>query len=117
MLLGALAILALGDEQIAEFLLFLLLEFHHDLFRGSWYVNLDVSERWTVPDLSSGSFIGGDDVATVLVAFIVSIVISWAKDNILVMRPNLETPKAADWASFQGTILFTVDDPGQQLFF
>lgn len=117
MLLGALAILALGDEQIAEFLLFLLLVFCHDLLGGSWYVNLDVSELWTVPNLASGSVIGVSDEATVLVTFIISIVISWTKDNILVVRPDLETPKAADGASFEWTIFFTIDDPGQQLFF
>ena len=117
MLLRALAILAHGDEQIAEFLLFLLLEFCHDLLGGSWYVNLDVSKLWTVPELASGSVIGGGDVVAVLMAFIVSVIISWTKNNVLVMRSDLETPKAADGASFEWTILLTINDPGQQLFF
>ena len=80
-------------------------------------MNLDVTELWTVPELASGSVVGGGNEATVLVAFIVSIIISWTKDNVLVMRSDLETPKAADGTSFEWTILLTINDPGQQFFF
>ena len=117
MLLGTLAVLALRGEQIAEFLLAHLLVLGRNLLGGREYWNLDVSEPRTEPITSSRSTFGVDLVGTGLVPFMIRIIISRTKDNVLVVGPYFETSHVTVGAAQKRAILFAVDDPRQQLFF
>ena len=117
MLLGTLAVLALRGEQIAEFLLAHLLVLGRNLLGGREYWNLDVSEPRTEPITSSRSTFGVDLVGTGLVPFMIQIIISRTKDNVLVVGPYFETSHVTVGAAQKRAILFAVDDPRQQLFF
>ena len=117
MLLGTLAVLPLCGEQIAEFLLAHLLVRGRNLLGGREYWNLNVSEPRTEPFTSSRSTFGVDLVGTGLEPFMIRIIISRTKDNVLVVGPNFETSKLAVGAAKKRTMLFAVDDPRQQFFF
>ena len=117
MLLGTLAVLALRGEQIAEFLLAHLLVLGRNLLGGREYWNLNVSEPRTEPFTSSRSTFGVDLVGTGLVPFMIRIIISRTKDNVLVVGPYFETSYLTVGAAKKRAILFAVNDPRQQLFF